>query len=261
MKKLDFAPVTASNGLVFEEKTFQHISDGHKDSYVSLIKSIIPVDWHTSKLVVLYGCIATGTNPGARTLTEGAVYYNGEFYQVPSASFSTTGSQIGIWTISDVDSGTDESTIKTSSSSFLDHVMVNDKFVFSAGLSGTGDFDETSSNIKTINDGILQKSNIQKNQIISQIGSWDMDTDATKTISLASLGVEYVDVVHVTAIIINDSNDKKLSLDYAATISPSGNIETNTTNIVLTRQSPGTFDSTDYNGSSNRGYLIIDYIS
>lgn len=147
MKKLDWTAVTASNGLVFEEQTFEHMNNGHKDSYIAFVKANIPSAWHTGKLVILYGCVATGTNPGIRTLTEGAVYYNGEIYQVSSASFTTVNPQIGVWTLVDVDSGTDESTIKTATSSFLSHVLVNSKFVFTAGESGSGTFDEGSLNV------------------------------------------------------------------------------------------------------------------
>ena len=154
MKKLDWTAVTASNGLVFEEQTFEHINNGHKDSYIAFVKANIPSAWHTGKLVILYGCVATGTNPGIRTLTEGAVYYNGEIYQVSSASFTTVNPQIGVWTLVDVDSGTDESTIKTATSSFLEHVLVNSKFVFAAGNSGTGTFDENSSNVVSYISGI-----------------------------------------------------------------------------------------------------------
>ena len=155
MKKLDWTAVTASNGLVFEEQTFEHINNGHKDSYISFVKANIPSAWHTGKLVILYGCVDSGTPP-ARNLSAGAVYYNGEIYQVDSASFTTTGLDIGIWTLVDVDSGSTESTIKTATSSFLSHVLVNSKFVFAAGLSGSGTFDESSSDIvnydnKTVN--------------------------------------------------------------------------------------------------------------
>lgn len=146
MKKLDWTAVTASNGLVFEEQTFEHINSGHKDSYIAFVKANIPSAWHTGKLVILYGCVDSGTPP-ARNLSAGAVYYNGEIYQVDSASFSTTGLQIGIWTLVDVDSGNTESTIKTASSSFVSHVLINSKFVFAAGNSGTGTFDEDSANV------------------------------------------------------------------------------------------------------------------
>lgn len=147
MKKLDWSAVTAANGLVFEEQTFEHMNNGHKDSYIAFVKANIPSAWHTGKLVILYGCVATGTNPNPRTLSAGAVYYNGEIYQVDAASFTTTGLQVGVWTLTDVDSGTSESTIKTSTSSFLSHVLVNSKFVFAAGLSGSGTFNEDSSNV------------------------------------------------------------------------------------------------------------------
>lgn len=153
MKKLDWTAVTASNGLVFEEQTFEHMNNGHKDSYISFVKANIPSAMHTGKLVILYGCVDSGTHP-ARNLSAGAVYYNGEIYQVDAASFTTTGLQIGIWTLVDVDSGSTESTIKTATSSFLSHVLVNSKFVFAAGASLSGTFDEDSSSVVRYDTGI-----------------------------------------------------------------------------------------------------------
>lgn len=197
MKKIDWTSVTASNGLVFEEQTFEHMNNGHKDSYISFVKANIPSAWHTGKLVILYGCVSTGTNPGSRTLTSGAVYYNDEIYQVDSASFTTTGSQIGVWTLTDVDSGTDESTIKTATSSFLEHVLVNSKFVFSAGLSGSGTFDETSTNIVSI----------------IPIGT-QIYVSGAQTISSPS----YTDVTGMTYTTPNDGVTRKYAISYKGKI-------------------------------------------
>ena len=59
----------------------------------------------TGDVIILNGCVMTGTDPGARTMTAGAIYYNGEIYLVPAASFSTTGLQIPVWTINTSFSG------------------------------------------------------------------------------------------------------------------------------------------------------------
>jgi len=261
MKKIDWTAVTASSGLVFEEQTFEHINNGHKDSYISFVKANIPSTLHSGKLVILHGCVATGTNPGARTLTAGAVFYNGEVYQVPSASFTTTGSQIGIWTLTDVDSGTDESTIKTASSSFTEHVLVNSKFVFASGLSGSGTFDENSSNITTITNGYTQKNDLKIDRIITPIGIWDMDNDLIKNITLSSLGLTIDKITNIHVIIYNDDMTAIHPI-YFGTTDPSGNFSVDPTNIVLTRSSlGGTFNNTDYSGSGNRGYITIDYLS
>jgi hypothetical protein len=124
------------------------------------------------------------------------VYYNGEIYQVDSASFTTTGSQIGIWTITDVDSGTDESTIKTASSSFTDHVLVNSKFVFAAGLSNSGTFDEGSSNI-------VRFDSISTNII----------TDVTQdTFSTSS----YVDMTGITFTTPNDGVTRRWLITFSS---------------------------------------------
>ena len=144
MKTLDLSSVTPSVGIIPQKDTVEHITSSYLEGVASLAKSMIPASWQTGKLVILHGCIDSGTPP-ARNLSAGAVFYNGEVYQVPSASFTTTGLQIGIWTLQDVNTGTES---KLTDGSDV-HVLVNNKFVFAAGLAGSGDFDETSTNIKT----------------------------------------------------------------------------------------------------------------
>jgi hypothetical protein len=146
MKTLDLSAVTPSVGIIPQKDTVEHITSSYLEGVASLAKSMIPTSWLTGKLVILHGCVATGTNPGSRTLTAGAVFYNGEVYQVPSASFTTTGSEIGVWTLQDVNTGTES---KLTDGSDV-HVLVDNKFVFAAGLSGSGDFDEDSIDVIAI---------------------------------------------------------------------------------------------------------------
>lgn len=144
MKTLDLSAVTPSVGIIPQKDTVEHITSSYLEGVASLAKSMIPTSWQTGKLVILHGCVDTGTPP-TRTLSAGAVYYNGEVYQVPAASFTTTGLQIGIWTLQDVNTGTES---KLTDGSDV-HILVNNKFVFAAGLAGSGLFDESSTNIKT----------------------------------------------------------------------------------------------------------------
>lgn len=141
MKTLDLSAVTPSVGIIPQKDTVEHITSSYLEGVASLAKSIIPTSWQTGKLVILHGCVDTGTPP-TRTLSAGAVYYNGEVYQVPAASFTTTGLQIGIWTLQDVNTGTES---KLTDGSDV-HILVNNKFVFAAGLAGSGDFDEGEEN-------------------------------------------------------------------------------------------------------------------
>lgn len=142
MKTLDLSAVTPSVGIIPQKDTVEHITSSYLEGVASLAKSMIPTSWQTGKLVILHGCVATGSNPAPRTLTAGAVFYNGEVYQVPAASFTTTGLQIGIWTLQDVNTGTES---KLTDGSDV-HILVNNKFVFAAGLAGSGDFDEGEEN-------------------------------------------------------------------------------------------------------------------
>jgi hypothetical protein len=64
----------------------------------SIAKGLIG-SYTTNDVIILHGCTITGSDPGARTLTAGAIYYNGIIYQVDAASFTTTGSNIPLWTI------------------------------------------------------------------------------------------------------------------------------------------------------------------
>lgn len=137
MKTLDLSAVTPSVGIIPQKDTVEHITSSYLEGVASLAKSIIPTSWQTGKLVILHGCVDTGTPP-TRTLSAGAVYYNGEVYQVPAASFTTTGLQIGIWTLQDVNTGTES---KLTDGSDV-HILVNNKFVFAAGEVGTGTFNE-----------------------------------------------------------------------------------------------------------------------
>lgn len=137
MKTLDLSAVTPSVGIIPQKDTVEHITSSYLEGVASLAKSIIPVSWQTGHLVILHGCVDTGVHP-TRTLSAGAVFYNGEVYQVPAASFTTSGAQIGIWTLQDVNTGTES---KLTDGSDV-HILVNNKFVFAAGLAGSGDFDE-----------------------------------------------------------------------------------------------------------------------
>jgi hypothetical protein len=82
-------------------------------------------------VIIVEGCVFTGTDPGARTMTAGVIYYNGMFYQVPSASFTTTGSNIPLWTLA-----TATSDLATFSDGFQTNVEQVQTFVLVAGPVG-----------------------------------------------------------------------------------------------------------------------------
>jgi hypothetical protein len=89
-----------------------------------------------------------------------------------------------------------------------------------------------------------------------QIGDWDMDTDATKSVAH---GQTLSKILNVSCLVVNDAGDKK----YQAIGHDGGTIpleiqEIDATNVVLARKAGGTFDSTDFDSTSyNRGFITI----
>jgi hypothetical protein len=95
------------------------------------------------------------------------------------------------------------------------------------------------------------------------IGFWDMDTNGSKTVNIASLGIVNSQILSITARIISDDfptlhND--LCVAYTAV---SGQISWplgSTTDVFLSRITDSIFDSVNYNsGVINRGWLTIIY--
>lgn len=112
-------------------------------------------------------------------------------------------------------------------------------------------------------------STIRCADAVYEIGEWDMQNDATKQILLGSTGHFQWDespcIVSIDAIVRTDSAVTtlwyKLSTEGLVVIGQSavsGNL------ISLSRETGGTFDSSDFNATAstvaNRGYVIVKYV-
>lgn len=53
----------------------------------------------TGQLVIMWGCVITGSVPGTSSITAGAAYYNGKLYKVPAASVITITGQVLVFKI------------------------------------------------------------------------------------------------------------------------------------------------------------------
>ena len=112
MKKLDLSLITGSTGMPLKKGTLLHIVESQREVIDGLIQGL--TSYTTGNVVILYGCVITGTSPGSIANTAGAIYYNGEVYLVDAQTFSTTGANIPAWTIveTSVVSGTSYDTVK-----------------------------------------------------------------------------------------------------------------------------------------------------
>lgn len=93
MKLVDFQYI--QNGvrkLAAVKQTFEHIQESYKEAIASLTDGIIA---QGAGVTVLYGCVNSGTAP-TYDITAGAVYYNGEIYEVPAFSGTAGGADVPV---------------------------------------------------------------------------------------------------------------------------------------------------------------------
>jgi hypothetical protein len=111
------------------------------ESSLASIGGYLPNYWLTGKLVILSGCVLSGTDPGVRSITAGWVFYNGEAYKVDAGNFTTTGVEVGVWSI------VETNTPLTFSDNTVKSVHQEKKFRITNGTTGSGLFDENSPDV------------------------------------------------------------------------------------------------------------------
>lgn len=139
MRIIDESLIPSGDAAYFKQGTWTHLQKAYKEAIDALARAVIK-DYDNTKCYILYGCVATGTNPGARTFTAGAVYYAGEVYLVPAASFTTTGSDVAVANITEAFNTTDYSVdpqTTPNGNSISLHVIRT--VVLTAGVAGSGD--------------------------------------------------------------------------------------------------------------------------
>ena len=99
MRKLDVSSISDSSQMPVKKGTLQFL----QDSYTEITKSVMSSlaggnNYDPAKVYVLYGVINSGIYP-VYNIVEGAVFYNGEIFQVDAASFTATGSNVAVCNI------------------------------------------------------------------------------------------------------------------------------------------------------------------
>ena len=90
MKELITTNATSTLAIPIQSKTLKFLEDSRKELSLALGKSIIGIDYNSSLVYVLHGCVNTGSG-STYTISAGVILYNGEIYLVPSASFTLSG--------------------------------------------------------------------------------------------------------------------------------------------------------------------------
>lgn len=94
MKRLKTSDITATAGFPVQGPTLDFLQNSYKEALNALARSIVTQDYYNSSTVyVLFGCRNTGSGSNY-IIGAGAVYYNGEVYLVPAATFTISGPNI-----------------------------------------------------------------------------------------------------------------------------------------------------------------------
>ena len=179
MRIIDESLIPVGDAAYFKQGTWTHLQKAYKEAIDALAQCVIK-DYDVTKAYILYGCVATGTNPGARTFTAGAVYYAGEVYLVPAASFTTTGSDVAVANITEVFNTTDYSVDPQTTpggNSISLHIIRT--IVLTAGVAGSGDAPDFTA---WLDNGTAHKNAYTDISSTVTVNATDFDTTINKEI-------------------------------------------------------------------------------
>jgi hypothetical protein len=80
------------------KRSLEHINNAINDSSSEIIKGLIG-SYTTGDLIILRGCVVTANIPGTSSVTAGAIYYNGEVYQVDANASISSPSATLVWSV------------------------------------------------------------------------------------------------------------------------------------------------------------------
>lgn len=98
MKILDVSSITDSARMPIKSGTLAFLQQAYGEALTGIIVSLIGPTYSPSTMYVLSGCVNTGAGSNY-TISSGYVFFNGEIYSVPSAGFSTTGTDVPIFVL------------------------------------------------------------------------------------------------------------------------------------------------------------------
>lgn len=148
MRKLITSSITGSIGAPFDKPSVDNVQSNFSEIPDALVKGLIG-SYTTNDLIVLYGFVITLSNSNnTATWTAGAIYYNGEIYQVAAGTDTKTGGQTFVYSI--VDTITTTQFDDGNTYNWLENKTIK----ISHGTSGTGIADYNSTTVYKLLDWI-----------------------------------------------------------------------------------------------------------
>jgi len=210
-----------------------------------VVNQLIDYSYGLDNIVILYGLELTGSNPGLRSWTDGAIFYEGNIYIVEADSDTTTGSEVLVF--DDITpAGVHEIKYAT---------LVNGTVAAGIGQDIEGaNTTRYNRNYPKIDDSTVI------NVKTLEVNDWNMDSTSSKNVAHGLSDI--TKVFSVSVMIINDAADDVRPLDRPSAADPyaGGQFRLDATNVILERFTGGQFDDPDWNTSTGlRGRIKIEY--
>jgi hypothetical protein len=140
MKKIDLSNISTSVGMPIKSGVLSHLQSAYQEVIDAIVKGSIGGSYDPAKYYVLYGCENSTTAP-IYTVSAGAIFFNGEVYLVDAFTFTSSGSDVAVGTITTTFfSGANADPI-TFTDSVARNVLQIRKVAFASAVSGSGDVD------------------------------------------------------------------------------------------------------------------------
>lgn len=147
MKKLQTSDITTTVAMPIKGGTLEFLQLSYREALKALAVNLIGGTDDSLRFFVLYGCVNTGSGL-SYIISAGAIYYSGEIYLVPAATFTASGAQVAVGNIvlTQYTSSADPVTFTDGSSKNVHNIY---QIVFTAGTAASTLLDFTDL-IKTI---------------------------------------------------------------------------------------------------------------
>jgi hypothetical protein len=144
MRKVLTSNITVGAAAKIKSGTLEHIQKAYTEMLKLLAQGLIGLNYDPNAANapwVIVGCVNTGSGSNY-IISEGLILYNGMLYRVPPATFTTSGGQVPIVTLTTAfitAANYDPVTFTGTAGTF--NIHENKTFVITAGTTGTGTFD------------------------------------------------------------------------------------------------------------------------
>lgn len=148
MKKIETTNIAALAKAPFLKATHDQYTETIQETTAAIVTGLIG-SYTTGDVIILHGCVVVANIPGTSTVTAGAIYYNGEIYQVDANASILSPANTLVWNTATTYRSGDPVQWSDLTTRNL-HAEV--KFVLSNAVSGSGIANYNGATVKKIND-------------------------------------------------------------------------------------------------------------